>query len=1000
MRAAFSADRKQKEHANARKYGPGPDPLEEEQKLQIIVPSSAHEQSQMLKLVKRLIEKTKDESEQRALKMWKANLKADQLKGVVQQEFLRDFWGWLIGRGKQQDHDRTPWGRQSLADDHEVSNYVDAFVTKMFEFRLKLAQLRMRRPVGINQVYLFFKYVVRGEEINKSNFLDDWSLFQDEFFEARNRGQFYRDLKDYPYPHETAPYGDERKRMANEVEKKRRDAGPQTGDSDDEVASAPIRRSESVDEQPEIREMDEKDLESQHPDVPDSAAAAQSYADVLDSVFELHKTPEQRVADIDAAIKLAESQLEEMDTTEDAVEVDEKNSTLEALETLKKQREDHERDRGDKERKRRERIRAGTAKRAAQAIHDRVNQLGKNAAEGLQTMQNVAQEAAQMREDIQARENMDLSNNDPETAEQFVEIQVAMFAAETTEQLFRSQAEAIPAVTAKLRKEAEKPAKAAETFQPPEPGKASFVAAVVENSRFLPKSAYVATVSASAAVEDAVAKTADLPDSGEKRTRQTGDPFSEETGPVDEQPEKTGPVKKTKAVEDELVDTVENLTAKVAPKTRRAKRSAQIAAKSAAKLSGALQSKSRLSEVDQRLRDRLRAEKVASESRVDEIIEQVARQREKIARAAEGVKRTIETEEAALPTANEAATKSAEQLESEYDRVSREISRKQRHIAKDAKSDVARVEAFIQELRNNPTPPHFTRTTVSPPSVNVQPSAREEVDRVASGRPPPVAPQVVRTTVTQPTMNVQPSAQDKVNRVASGQPPPVAPQFVRTTQAAEPPAPQFVRTTVTPPTMNVQPSAQDEVNRVASGQPPPVAPQFVRTTVPPKEKEEEDDVVEMAPAEQKPEKSDDKTLPAERRGFTAGMTEEEFDRAIKNATAAAIEMEVNKFNQVLFDIRELAGRYAPELMPHIRAWDGRDQKQKEHLIELSVEVNRRIQKLGQRVSRPINRDFAKRLKEKAEKRREKVKLQPKFGGKVAEWIENRPRSQSAMEENN
>ena len=200
--------------------------------------------------------------------------------------------------------------------------------------------------------------------------------------------------------------------------------------------------------------------------------------------------------------------------------------------------------------------------------------------------------------------------------------------------------------------------------------------------------------------------------------------------------------------------------------------------------------------------------------------------------------------------------------------------------------------------------------------------------------------------------------------------------------------------------MNVQPSAQEEVNRVASGQPPPVAPQFVRVTVPAKEKEEEDDVVEMAPVEQKTEKKEERTLPAERRGFTAGMTEEEFDRAIKNATAAAIEMEVNKFNQVLFDIRELAGRYAPELMPHIRPWDGRDQKQKEHLIELSVEVNRKIQKLGQRVSRPINRDFAKRLKEKAEKRREKVKLKPKFGGKVAEWIQNRPGSQSEMEEIN
>lgn len=210
--------RKPSNQTDNRKYMPGLDPLEKEATITDIQPLGKYEADRMMKYVNRLLKKgglTADE--RKAFNFWKANLVVENAKGIIHQEFMRDFWAFLLGRGKESDHIRCPWYRQSLTNDPEVSAYVDSFIVKRHEFQMKLALLRMRHPVGINQHYLYYKYVVRQTEADADNFLDDWKLLLQEFGEARKNGQAERNMDEIKGPydgqeniHEMAPYGSKR----------------------------------------------------------------------------------------------------------------------------------------------------------------------------------------------------------------------------------------------------------------------------------------------------------------------------------------------------------------------------------------------------------------------------------------------------------------------------------------------------------------------------------------------------------------------------------------------------------------------------------------------------------------------------------------------------------------------------------------------------------------------------------------------------------------------
>lgn len=193
------------------KYKVGSDPLEIETTLKAMEPTALEEHKEMVQVVNLLIEKATDPEEKKGLTIWKTNLEASTIGPHVKKAFVKDFWAWLCGRGRPEDVVKTPWGRQPLTDDPEVEAYVSLFPRKMQAFRLKLFLLASRRPLGINECYLYFKYIVRGDvnatdrdEAFNSEFLKDWQQFGDDFTEARQDGQEYR--RPGGSAHEMAPY--------------------------------------------------------------------------------------------------------------------------------------------------------------------------------------------------------------------------------------------------------------------------------------------------------------------------------------------------------------------------------------------------------------------------------------------------------------------------------------------------------------------------------------------------------------------------------------------------------------------------------------------------------------------------------------------------------------------------------------------------------------------------------------------------------------------------
>ena len=318
------------------KYHPGPDPLEQEPSLKMIQPTSAQQTAETLVLLDKMMEKTSDPAEKSALKMWKSMFKADQIGGVVAQEFTRDFWGWLLGRGKEADHKKSPWYRASLCHDKEVSAYVDSFLSKMHEFQLKLAVLKFRQPVGINQHYLYFKYIVRGESITQTSFLSDWALFVDEFWEARlKHGNDWHDTVERHHPHEVAPYGDARVTTANDREETEDEAGPQIGvevvasntnEEDDEPQPA-VLEPEDTAASVELNPPNQANKISSATNKPNKYAASQSLAAsqrLLELESELEKMQEKEKATV------AQLQL-------DTANVENKNALLEKENESQKQ---------------------------------------------------------------------------------------------------------------------------------------------------------------------------------------------------------------------------------------------------------------------------------------------------------------------------------------------------------------------------------------------------------------------------------------------------------------------------------------------------------------------------------------------------------------------------------------------------------------------------------------------------------------------------------------
>ena len=112
-----------------------------------------------------------------ALRTWKVLHDLDGEKDSVDTDFLKGFWRWLLGRGEDAEHKRTPWGRERLTAP-SIIKYLTIFIEQRFDLKEKIAKLALSQPQNIYEAYLFYKYIVRAEweNLNEDEYL---SVFED-----------------------------------------------------------------------------------------------------------------------------------------------------------------------------------------------------------------------------------------------------------------------------------------------------------------------------------------------------------------------------------------------------------------------------------------------------------------------------------------------------------------------------------------------------------------------------------------------------------------------------------------------------------------------------------------------------------------------------------------------------------------------------------------------------------------------------------------------------
>lgn len=249
-----------------KKFAVGKTPLQQEEKLDVIQPQDSAEAKRYVKLLKKLInDPTKSPAERNAFQVYLANMQADSIKGIIRKEFLRDFIAWYRGTGKEEDHKKTWWYRQSLLMDPEVRAYDEAFLNQRQEYVLQLHLMKNRAPIGIKEIYLYFKYIVRGESLDNVNFLQDRQLFQDDFWKSRKVQDAWQPGK----AHEMAPWGDERRKIALRHKQKEENSpvpvvNDSSSDDDDEDrrrGNPPDSESSSDDDKPDTRPSKKQEKE-------------------------------------------------------------------------------------------------------------------------------------------------------------------------------------------------------------------------------------------------------------------------------------------------------------------------------------------------------------------------------------------------------------------------------------------------------------------------------------------------------------------------------------------------------------------------------------------------------------------------------------------------------------------------------------------------------------------------------------------------------------------
>lgn len=126
-----------------------------------------------------LLKKTSDATEKENIKSqltawhhWKTQFEADALK-TPNADATKDFFAWLLGKGKEEHHRNTPWYREpQMLHLKDVQEWIDGFADIFAESKAELIKLAWKTPQNLDEAWLYFKFIVNS----------DWMKREDRFF--------------------------------------------------------------------------------------------------------------------------------------------------------------------------------------------------------------------------------------------------------------------------------------------------------------------------------------------------------------------------------------------------------------------------------------------------------------------------------------------------------------------------------------------------------------------------------------------------------------------------------------------------------------------------------------------------------------------------------------------------------------------------------------------------------------------------------------------------
>ena len=148
---------------NMKRFAHGKDPIARDLANPRAQPSDAKKREERLEHFRRRQERADTDAERLA---WGTQVVLEEARGVdgaIDKEFLDDFYAWLQGTGKHEDHKRTPWGRKNLENLPGVHELLNEKLLAKRRFNTKLALMDEIGPKNVGEAFQVFKHRVRQQ---------------------------------------------------------------------------------------------------------------------------------------------------------------------------------------------------------------------------------------------------------------------------------------------------------------------------------------------------------------------------------------------------------------------------------------------------------------------------------------------------------------------------------------------------------------------------------------------------------------------------------------------------------------------------------------------------------------------------------------------------------------------------------------------------------------------------------------------------------------------